>query len=516
MKKNKEEYLKRFGIFASLMLGLIAIFAIFISPEAFADGSGILATIPIWGSIKLNTFKELSDEEVVRLTPEELGAYTADRTECRVKELILESKEGTVSKDGLDKRIKTLNKEIKEMSNDEMKALKKSVDKLVEDLKTANDALLTQGGELKALKELGGKGEDKKPISFKAAVRAAIMEKSDVLLKEINDDYGKRLSMKDFFDNHPTSPKLTIKAAVDMLQSNIVQSEVNLVRLTELDPNRVGIPLTIYPHVLDWMPRKGIKKANMSILVVYNYEDGADTKTEGTASSKSSFLLKTVEYKAFYLATYFTLSDETLDDLDEVMDEIAITAPDKILDKIDTKILGTTGDGSTDIKGLYATGNHTDFATVTYTNTVAGANIIDLIAKAKLQCEANKYHPNVVSMHPTDIDNMAALKNTDEDSVTDRRVRWDALGVPTFVMGMRIIPSTEQTVNTLAVIDQKQLIIGNRKDMTMEIGYNGTDLTEGQKTVVIKIRLAFGIRDITGVIYSDDIATDVAAIDSGI
>jgi hypothetical protein len=77
---------------------------------------------------------------------------------------------------------------------------------------------------------------------------------------------------------------------------------------------------------------------------------------------------------------------------------------------------------------------------------------------------------------------------------------------------MRIIPSTAQAVNTLSVSDQKQLIIGNRKDMTMEIGFNGTDLTEGQKTVVIKIRLAFGVRDKAAIIYSDDIATDVAAI----
>jgi hypothetical protein len=65
----------------------------------------------------------------------------------------------------------------------------------------------------------------------------------------------------------------------------------------------------------------------------------------------------------------------------------------------------------------------------------------------------------------------------------------------------------------LAVVDQAQLMIGIRKDMTMEIGYNSTDLTEGQKTVVIKVRNAFGVRDKAAVIYSDDISTDVTAID---
>lgn len=433
--------------------------------------------------------------------------------EGRIKAIVDGSTKGGIQKAELDKEVAAINKTITDnLTNEDMADLKKTVDTLKLDLVEANKTIDKQGTTLGEMKE-NGKKQNEKPLSFKDAVRASIMEKSENFLTEKDDDAGKRLSMNAWFEKgNQNSPTFTIKAAVDMLQSNIVQSEVDLVRLTELDPNRVGIPLTIYPHVLDWMPVKGIKKANMSVLVVYTYVDGADTKTEGTASSKSSFLLKTIEYKAFYLATYFTLSDETLDDLDEVMDEIAITAPDKILDKIDTKILGTTGDGATDIAGLYTANNHTDFATVTYTDTVDGANIIDLISKAKVQCEANKYRPNVVNMHPTDIDNMASLKDANDNSVSDRRVKWDNLGNPSFVFGMRIIPSTAQAVNTLSVTENKQLIIGSRKDMTMEIGYNAADLTEGQKTVVIKIRLAFGVRDKAATIYSDDIATDVAAI----
>ncbi len=48
--------------------------------------------------------------------------------------------------------------------------------------------------------------------------------------------------------------------------------------------------------------------------------------------------------------------------------------------------------------------------------------------------------------------------------------------------------------------------------MTMEIAYNGTDLTEGQKTVVVKVRVAFAVRDKAGVIYSDDVDTDWNAL----
>jgi len=460
--------------------------------------------------IKDGKFTPLSDSELKDFEVGELASYHAAKTTDQVKTLIKESKKDTITGKELDKRIENLNKDIKKMSNDEMAKLKTDIDKVVLDLSKANEALVTQGAEMKALKEIG-KAPSDQPKTFKGALRAAIMEQSDKVLKEIDDNDGKRLSFKDYLDNHDKTPKFVMKVA-DMLESNIVQSEVSLVRMTELDPNRVGIPLTIYPHVLDWMPKKGIKKANMSVLVVYDYEDGAATKTEGSASTQSDFLLKTVEFKAFYIATFFTLSDETLDDLDEVMDEINITAPSKILDKVDGYVLGTSGDDSTAIAGLYTANKHTDFATLTYTATVNDANIIDLIAKAKLQCSGSKYLADAVIMHPTDIDNMGALKDANDNSILDRRVKWDNLGNPSMVSGMKIIASTSQTVDTLGVVASKQLIIGMRKEMTLEIGHNATDLTEGQKTVVIKIRLAFGVRDKAAIIYSDGIAADVAAI----
>lgn len=443
------------------------------------------------------------------MTEEEKKAALLQEIEAKVKGLITDSNKESITKAELDKKVDELNKAIADsLDKDGMATLKTSVDDLVE--ATNKNSL-----ELKELRD-GKITEDAKPKNFREAIKDAIMAKSDVLVEK-NDDYGKRMSLKDYFTEkgNRTTPTFTIKSAVDMLESNIVQSNVATVRLTELDPQRVGIPLTIYPHVFDWMPMKTITRPTMSILVVYTYEDGSGTKTEGSASSQSSFLFKTVEFKSFYNATYFTLSDETLDDLEEAMDEIAATAPDKILDSIDGKILGTSGDDSTDIAGLFTANKHTDFATVTYTNTVTGANVIDLIAKAKLQCEGNKYRPNIVIMNPTDVDNLAAVKDANDNSVNDRRVRWDTLGNPAYVFGMRIIASTAITADTLAVVDQKQLMIGKRSDMTMEIGYNGTDFTEGQKTVVIKVRNAFGVRDKAAVIYSDAIATDVAAIDDG-
>ncbi|MFA5300073.1 MAG: phage major capsid protein, partial [Lutibacter sp.] len=414
-----------------------------------------------------------------------------------IKSLISDSTKENVTEKMLNDRIEAINKQITEnfKSNEDILHLKESVDKLI--TATGDNA-----AAIKAMAELPQKkNETGKTKSFRQALEDAIMEKAEIL-SEKNDDNGKRFSLKDYFDKgNKQSPVFTLKA-VDMLESNIVQTNVATVRLTELDPNRVGIPLTIYPHVMDWMPSKGITRPYMSVLVVYDYSDGAGTKTEGSAPTQSSFLLKTVEFKAFYIATYGTLSDETLDDLPEVLDEISMVFPDKIQDNIDGQILGTAGNDTSAIAGMFTSTKHTDYSGTAYSASIPGGNMIDLIGVMAAQVKSNKYRPDAVIMNPVEVEKLAQLKDLLNNSISDRRVSFDNIGRPTFVNGLRIFESTGITADTMAVVDSKQLIIGKRKEMTLEILYNGTDATEGQKTVVVKVRIAFAVRDKAAVVYS--------------
>jgi regulator of replication initiation timing len=428
-----------------------------------------------------------------------------------IKTLITDSTKENVNKVDLDKTIKELNDKIATLASKDIDSIKDGVDNLItEQAKLA--------AEIKALNEKPNKQEPEKPKSFKDELIAAVMEKAKTnkdLMKEVNDENGKRFSLKEFFsESRMRQESFVVKT--EMLESSIVQNYVSTLRLTELDPQRVGIPLTLYPHVTDWMPSKTITRPNMALLVVYSYSDGTAVKTEGSASTISSFLLKTVSFQSFYLATYFTLSDETLDDLPEAMEEISITAPSKIYDAIDTAILGTTGDDSSAIKALFsASGTYkfTAFASgTTYIASTTNANKIDVLSKMKLQCMASKYRPDTVIINPSDIESLAAEKDQLDNSKFDRRVIYNVLGEPASICGLRIVLSTAITADTIGVLDSKQLMIGKRKDLTMVMGYNGTDLTEGQQTVVLKVRLAFGVRDPLAVIYCSGLAAAVAVI----
>jgi hypothetical protein len=490
-----------------LMAGIICLLGNYDVTALLALG----ATVPFLGNVTEDEKKK--QEELLKTIQD------------KVKEVVAESQKENVKASDLETKIKELNDLQKDLSEEAKKELKTKLDEmaakndaLVEDVKKANDALKTQSEEIKKLKEQGMPQNDAKKGTLREAIKSAIMKYQDKVLTEKDDADGKRFSMKEYFEHgNKTSPSFKIehsdpdKAVVDMLESNIVQSNVATVRLTELDPMRVGIPLTIYPHVMDVMKVKNIRRPNMSLLVAYTYEDGAGTKTEGSASTKSSFLFKTVEFKSFYIATHFVLSDETLDDLDEALDEISIVAPDKILDQIDSKILSASGDDSTDIAGLFTANKMTAYANP-FTDIIEGANITDVIMAAKLQAENNKQRPNTVYMSPNDVYLLSAAKNTFEDSKTDRRVVYDVIGNPVSACGLRIIISTEVAQGELVVFDNRQTWIGRRREMTMEIGYNGSDLTEGQKTVVLKIRVAFGVRDKAAVIYVSDIPAAIVGL----
>jgi hypothetical protein len=507
------------------ILAALALFVLKSNPfTAFIAAAIILMFFPV-----LSSRKNLMDAlRTGTATEEEKEQALLGKIQKTVKNMLDDIAKEKLTSEEVEKIVAKLNKETAKLTEDGMKELRDKMDKMAKDndiltkgLKEAEDALKVQGEVLKKYKDNGADADaGEKWISFKQALKNAFIEKKESILNEVNDDYGKRLSLKAFFEkngNQARTPVMTIKAPIDMFttiptQPNAATQGVLDLRLTALDPQRVSIPLNIYPHVMDTYQVKTINKPYMALLVVYEYENGAGIKVEGAAAVKSSFKFKTVIFPAFFISTFFNLSDETLDDLEEAMDEIAAVAPDKIMDTIDGQIDRTGGDDINSIKGIMHADKSTPYARQMDANSIPGAYIVDVIADAQLQCEQNRYKPNIVKLNPKMIAQLAAAKNSLDDSKSDRRVQFDNLGNPVAVCGLRIVKSNDMAMNTALVLDNMQPWIGRRKDITMEIGYNGTDMVEGQKTVMLKVRLAFGVRDKAAIIYVSDVAAAAAAL----
>jgi regulator of replication initiation timing len=427
-----------------------------------------------------------------------------------IKGLIADASKEGVKKADLDKTIADLNTKIAQLKNEDIDALPAKVNELI-----AENARLA--GEVKAMNEKATK-QAEKPMTLADALVAAVKESAKnvpSLVTERTENGQKKISMRDYFLKlgNKQTPEMVVKGLVDMSEANVVQSNVNTVRLTSLDPNRVGTPLAIYAHVVDWMPVKPVSGKFMSILVVYDYQDGAGTKTQGSTASKSSFLLKTVEFVTATIGTKFRVTDESLDDLPEIMQEIAIVAPSKIKDNIDYQILGAAGDDTSTIKGILAASKKTDFASATtYAASIPNANRVDCLSLMKDQAETSKYMVDEILLNPLTVRKLAAEKDQLDNSKVDRRVAFDALGEPVAICGMMIRRNTNIAAGAAVVLANNMVQIGDRKQMTLEVGYDGNDFTEGWKTVRINVRLAFAVRDPLAVIYCSDLDAAVTAI----
>lgn len=444
--------------------------------------------------------------------------------EERVSKLMkdAESENELKTRKAIEKEVASINKAIEKLTSEQIDTLAKSIETLKAENEKLRKASEEQGLEMGKLKQ-GTPGQVER-VSFIQAAKNAILDhkNKDKYIKEVSDTYGQRFSLLDYFKSGGEKTAefeikegtgLISKDAVDMLESGIVGANVNTVRMTELAPGVYGTPLTIYAHVLDYFPARPISRKNLSMLVTYTYWDGADTKTEGSASGKSSFLLKTVDFPSFYIDTHIVLSEETLDDLDEVLSEVNRVAPSKIKEKLDAKVYADAGNDTSDIMGLFVNGSKcTDFdGTVSpYADSVIGANYIDLIEAMVANCESNGYEPDSVGLNATDVRlKFNSLKNELNDSVRDNRVVFTN-GVLTSICGLAVRRSSKITTNTCFVGAINQVaLLGMRKNLSLEFGYNSTDFTERQITARVGLRAAFGVGDPLGVVYCSAMDTQL-------
>jgi HK97 family phage major capsid protein len=451
-----------------------------------------------------------------------------DEKELLLKEIqamIDKSNAGTAKQADIEKSVADINKRIEALPSKEIDALKLRIDELAkknealeETVKIHESASKIQGAEMSKLKN---KTPDNMPQkSMYQVIEESIMKYKDIFLVEKSDTSGSRLSMLDWFKKgNQKSPTFelengasVLKAAVDMGIDTVAQSNVSLLKLTTLVPGVFGVPLSIYPHVLDYFPQRPCS-VTLSMLVTYSYTDGSQLQQEGVASGKSSLLIKTVEFPTYRVSTYISMTDKMLDNLPEALSEIARIAPDKIKSKLDSWVYSAAGDDSATMKGLFAASKSTAFNTATYADSVKGANYIDLIEAMVLQAELNDYQPGVLGLNPTDIRlKFNSLKNQLDDSIKDNRVVFTG-GKLTSVCGLSVTASKSITANTCFVGAIRDVaLLGINKNMTLEIGLNGTDFVEGQKTARIGMEVALGVGDPLGIIYCSDMATALDTI----
>jgi hypothetical protein len=430
------------------------------------------------------------------------------------KALATKAAEGSIKKEDLDKSLNELEKKISESLKDN-----ESIKALADELKAITDELKQANLEIKNLKDKGSKNNEKTLKGVGTLLRESLEEKE--LLEEVEDPKtGRKSYMIKGYDRSDMRVSLSNKAAIDMTTGNTLNPGgtpgVSIGYLTDYKMRDVQINLSMDDHVVAFIPTDPVSDKYMGVLVEYDYTDGTGTKAEGSASSKSSLKFKTEEFKVFPIATHFRVSKEQLADMDRLESKLNRIAPDRIMSQFDEKVLSATGDNSSDIKGMYVSGNFTAFTAASFESSVEEANVVDLVRKMKLQASLADQDVNAVVLHPSRIDEIESLKDADKNYLQARGIIYDNDGRLVRIHQLAVIRNKKQGVDRVTVMWNEAAEIGMREDINFEIGLNGDDLTEGMRTIVFEMRAAFGVGKPAAIIVSSDPDTDIDVIDKSV
>ena len=139
--------------------------------------------------------------------------------------------------------------------------------------------------------------------------------------------------------------------------------------------------------------------------------------------------------------------------------------------------------------------------------------MFDLINKARTQVRVagkDGFFPNYVALHPNDVDTIRLAKNTDGDYLFPT---WAMSGVDR-IASLGLVENSLVTENTLLLGDFSRGTVYVWDGLGIEIGYVGSDFTDGMVTIVVYERLNLRVKDVdaNAFIKSTDIAADIASI----
>lgn len=300
------------------------------------------------------------------------------------------------------------------------------------------------------------------------------------------------------------------KEVADMGTGNVAAVGTNAIpwELSSFEPGLTNIQKRA-PWLLEIANTSTTDKMYVQWAEKANQDGAAGETSEGADKNQIDFDWVEKSKKVEKVTAYIKTSRESLDDLDGLRNEIDKELVEEILLKVDADLLA--GDGTTPTLAGILTMD-TAYDAGSFAGTIDEANNFDVIRTAINQVVVNKFRPNYVLLHPTDVAKMDLTKGTDGHYVLPPFKSADGM----IISGVRILENTGQTVDKFTVGDFTKFNVKIRKGVTIEVGYDDDDFTKNLVTILAEMRLVSYIKtNHAGAFVSGDFSDAVAALDTG-
>jgi HK97 family phage major capsid protein len=449
----------------------------------------------------------MADEKELleKVKTEAQGAIESFKNEY--KEIATKAAEGKMSKVDVDKALTELETKSQAFTNEQLKVVNEELLKVKSELANAI-------GKLKAIEEKPQPTGKSERSGFGSILRKSLEDANLIEEKILDPITGKKAVVIKNWDR--ADLKVQTKAAINMTTALTLlpgaTPGTNIGYLTDYSkmPD-VLINLTKDMHVVNFLPTDPITGDYMGVLVEHTYFDGAAVTTEGNSPVASSIKFKTIEFKVLDYAAKVRVHKNMLRDMPRLESKLNRIVPDSILGALDSAVFSTTGDNSATAWGMYYAGNYVAFSE-TGLGTVPLADLVDLIGKMVLQANNADQDVNTVILHPSLLNGLRHGKDELGNSVQNRNIIFDNNGNVVSIWGLMVRTTKKQTTGRVTVMWDQAVEIGILEDVTMEIGTDGNDFSEGYRTIIFNMRAAFGVGKPGAIFLSVDPDGDIAKI----
>jgi hypothetical protein len=357
-------------LFLCLLFAVALTFALL---DPLAGGAmSIASLVPIWGSIKEGTFKELSVDEIAKLSDEEQAQYFADKAEYQKEEikkelsvLVSKAKADLISKSDFDKEFDAIKGKLKDIDVDKFNKFEQALEKYQEIVKT-------QGIELAKLKDSGI------PTSAKNAFKEELKKALD------SEEY------KEFVESNGKKKASFSLKAVSISDDYTGNS---LVHITSRDSRVVDRPEVTRLNVRDLLTVIPTDLPYLAFTEVYDWDRNTGTISENGSLAESTFKVREATVDAKRIGTHIPLSKRMLRSASFVMGHIMQKLPAMVRYQEDFQLLH--GDGAGD-NVLGVNKKAQDFTTLINTSITGSAGAVASVetydggAKALITFAANQ------------------------------------------------------------------------------------------------------------------------------
>lgn len=320
-----------------------------------------------------------------------------------------------------------------------------------------------------------------------------IRAKSNPLTK-IGEDAG----IKALADGRQRSAVVKMTGSLDMLTKSTIVGDVagaNEILLDIPAQRAPGFANDPRPRttLLELIPRLKVTSNSFEYMRLNAYANAADYQlTEGDLKPEASLPTELATANVATIAAWIAASKQVVADAPALQTFVSNLLSFGARRKLETEVIAGVG-GAGKISGLTDTGNFTAFT------AGAGASLADSVGAAQSSLQAAGWNPNVVVVNPADWNAARMAKATDGQYIAGS---WRDPAAPS-IWGLPVVTNAGITAGNMLVMDTSQVLLLDRMDVTVEVGYAEDDFIRNKLRILAEVRAGLAVLSPGAVLYGD-------------